>query len=350
MTSLDLTTNAYVLDILAQPTALRDTLTAFSTAALSAVGPIAAQLHAGRYRQIVLTGMGSSFHALAPTHLELMAHGLLAQRLETSELVHHAASILDEGALVVAVSQSGRSAEIRQLLERSRGRSTVIGITNSADGPLAEQADATLLTRAGDEYSVSSKTYVAGLVALSLLGATLTGQDLDARLATLRGVPDLAATYLSDWQTHVAAAHAALSGVTVLYLAGRGPSLAAAGTGGLITKEAARFPAEGMSCAAFRHGPLELVSPEVAVMVFEGDGPTTALNAALAADVKVAGGRSLLIRRGSAGDWLTLPAAPALLLPLLEILPVEIATLALASGRGHAPGVFQRATKVTLVE
>lgn len=350
MTSIDLTSNAYVNDILAQPTALRDTLAAFSTDALGAVGPIAAQLHAGRYRQIVLTGMGSSFHALAPIHLELLAHGLCAQRLETSELVHHVPSILDEGALVVAVSQSGRSVEIRQLLERSRGHSTVIGITNSADGPLAEHADATLLTHAGEEFSVSCKTYITGLVALSLLGAILTGQDISARLATLRDVPDMAATYLRDWQTHVAAARDALTGVTALYLAGRGPSLAAAGTGGLITKEAARFPTEGMSCAAFRHGPLELVSPEVAVMIFEGDGPTTTLNAALAADVKAAGGRSLLVQRGSAGDWLTLPAAPARLLPMLEILPVEMATLALASARGHTPGVFQHATKVTLVE
>lgn len=349
MITHDLLDNAYVNDILAQPTALRDTLAGFGADALGGLRPITARLAAGGYRRIVLTGMGSSFHALNPLHLELLRHDLCAHRLETSELVHQAPSVLSDDTLVVAVSQSGRSAEILRLLELSAGRCTVIGITNAADGPLAARADVTLLTRAGAEHSVSCKTYVTGLIALSLLGALLTGGDVAERLAVWAVAPELVARYLSRWETHVDSAATALAGIRALYLAGRGASLATAGTGGLTTKESAHFPAEGMSCAAYRHGPLEMIGPDIAVFVFEGDGPTTALNVALASEVTAAGGRGLLVRRGGDG-WLSLPQAPALVLPVLEILPVQMATLALATAHGHAPGVFQHATKVTLVE
>ena len=346
MTIIDLHANAYVNDILAQPQALRDTLAGLATDQLDA---IAERWASGRYRQIVLTGMGSSFHALHPIHLELLAHGLWAQRLETSELIHFAPEILTDDTLVVVVSQSGRSAEILRLLERNQGKSAIIAITNSADNPLADQADVALVTRAGVESAVSCKTYVTGLVALSLLSAALTGQDVGARAKLWSAVPDLVAQYLSHWQDHVGAARSALSGIRALYYTGRGPSQATAGTGGLTTKESTHFPAEGMGGAAFRHGPFELIDSDVAVFVFEGDGPTAALNTALAADVAAAGGRALLVRRGGEG-WLSLPDAPALALPVLEILPVQMSTLALATARGHAPGVFRLGTKVTEVE
>lgn len=346
MTTIDLHANAYVNDILAQPKALRDTLASITADQLDA---IAQRWTSDRYRHIVLTGMGSSFHALHPIHLELLAHGIWAQRLETSELIHFTPEILREDTLVIVVSQSGRSAEILRLLERNQGRSAIIAITNSTDNPLTDQADVALVTRAGVESAVSCKTYVTGLMALSLLSAALTRQDVGVRMTAWSAVPDLVALYLSHWEDHVEAARAALSGIRALYFTGRGPSQATAGTGGLTTKESTHFPAEGMGGAAFRHGPFEMIDPDVAVLVFEGDGPTAALNIALAADVTAAGGRALLVRRGGK-DWLSLPEAPALALPVLEILPVQMTTLALATARGHAPGVFHLGTKVTAVE
>ena len=81
-----------------------------------------------------------------------------------------------------------------------------------------------------------------------------------------------------------------LVGVGYVILAGRGASLAAAGTRGLIIKEAAHFPAEGMSCAAFRHGPLDMASPQTFVLVYEGLDPTRALNRNLVADIRKIGG------------------------------------------------------------
>jgi glucosamine--fructose-6-phosphate aminotransferase (isomerizing) len=122
------------------------------------------------------------------------------------------------------------------------------------------------------------------------------------------------------------------------------------GTAGLITKESAHFPAEGMSAAAFRHGPFELVDGRMFLLVFEGDPRTAELNHRLARDVKAAGGRAAVVCESGEPGLFHTPPVPPRLRPVSEILPVEMITLALAARAGHAPGVFSRAAKITLSE
>ena len=151
-------------------------------------------------KRVLLTGMGSSFHALYPLRLALIAQGIQTEMFETSELIHFAPRLLSPDTLVVAVSQSGRSAEILQLLDLIHKDAPLIGVTNTPDSPLAQKSSAVLLTRAGEEYSVSCKTYVAGLAALLLLGDLLTGRDPAETIAVIRASIGLTAEYLSHWE------------------------------------------------------------------------------------------------------------------------------------------------------
>jgi glucosamine--fructose-6-phosphate aminotransferase (isomerizing) len=338
----------YVRDILDQPAALGDSLAAF--AAFPSLRPFAERLAAGDLRRVVLTGMGSSYYALHPLTLTLIARGLTAQMFETSELIHYAPALLEPHTLLVVVSQSGRSVEVVQLLKQTRGCVPVVGLTNTADSPLALQADVLLLTRAGDEFSVSSKTYVTALAALAWLGEALTGHDPAPTCVDLERVPAAMAQYLAHWTEHVETLCRQLADVRHLLLVGRGPSLAAVGTGALIIKESAHFPAQGLSSAAFRHGPLEMASPDHFVLVYSGAAVTGELNARLADDIRAAGGRAALVRESPVVDVFALPPAAEVARPLLEILPAQMLSLALAKLKGHEPGHFERATKVTLTE
>jgi len=342
--------NAYLHDILAQPTALRATLAALAATDLAPFYTLANRLASGDLRRVVLTGMGSSYHALHPIYLRLLNHGLAVQRIETSELLHYLPNLLDPTTLLVTVSQSGQSIEIKQLLERVGNRLPLVAVTNSTENPLAQQATATLITQAGPEATVSCKTYTSALLALAVLSRTLTGESPQALLAELQAIPEAVANYLEHWEAHVQAASQQLAETRYLILAGRGTSLAATGTGGLIIKESARFPTEGMSSAAFRHGPLEMVGPHVFVLVYEGDAPTAKLNAGLVQDVRAAGGQSALVQQSTGHGLFNLPQVPLSALPILEILPAQMVSLALALLQGHAPGVFARATKITLDE
>ncbi|MGQ9681504.1 MAG: SIS domain-containing protein [Anaerolineae bacterium] len=353
----------YLDDLLAQPQALADTIAGLRSAA--PLTDVARELHEGRYRRIVLTGMGSSFYAAHPLALRLSAAGLWAAEAETSELNYYYPAWLAPDSLLVAISQSGASAETVRLLalsqhscgkhpspfplpSRGEGKVTVAGVTNEAESPLARAADVTVLMRAGHEASVSCKTYLATLAALAWLGDQLLPEE-PPWLPHIGGAIPAVAAYLANWQSHVAWLQETLRGIRQLYLVGRGPSLATVGTGGLILKESTHLPAEGLSSAAFRHGPFEIVSPQTYVLAFAGAEATAALNAHLIADVLAAGGRGALVGPDGEGAF-AIPPVPEPALPILEMLPVQMMTLALAALQGFEPGRFALGSKVTTVE
>lgn len=336
---------AYLRDLLAQPQALTDTV-----AGLRALPPLPERALAGQ--RIVLTGLGSSLHGLYPLHLRLVRAGLTACMVETGELVHTQSTLLGGRTLVIAVSQSGRSVEMVQLLDligAREARPFVIGVTNTPDSPLALRADTVVPLRAGAEFSVSCKTYLATLVALEWLGDTLTGDDPAGGLREADQAAPAVQGYLAGWRAHVAHLAGEFAGLRHLFLLGRGASLAAAGTGALILKESTRFHAEGMSSPAFRHGPLEMVAPGLHALVFAGEPATLELNRALARDIRSAGGWATLVGTGSEPGPFRLPAAPARLSPVLEMLPVQMLSLALAALAGREAGRFERATKITTI-
>src|SRR4051812_17934696 len=130
------------------------------------------------FRRIVLTGMGSSFHGLHPLNLQLIEHGYTSAMVETSELVHYQSRVLDPQTLVIAVSQSGESAEMVRLAKVNEG-APVIAVTNTPNSTLAKHAGASLVTRAGQEFSVSCKTYLTTLMMLRWLADALCGRDAE---------------------------------------------------------------------------------------------------------------------------------------------------------------------------
>jgi glutamine---fructose-6-phosphate transaminase (isomerizing) len=338
----------YLLDILDQPRAIATTV-----AGLRSDGDLYPRIAAARRRdhaRLVLTGMGSSFHALYPLEILFAAHGETVCRTETSELIHSLPALLNSESIIAAVSQSGQSAEIVRLLEQNRHRAKVIAVSNTPESPLAREADLAILTRAGDEFSVSTKTYVATLCALETLGSAWCGHDPDETFSALLAAADRLDEYLRDWRDHVQSLASELEGVRQIFYLGRGVSLSAAETGALITKESTRSFAEGMGGAAFRHGPLEMLGPETMVFVFEGDGAAGELNRKLVADLHARHGRAELIGPGARIPALRLPEVPPRVLPILEIAPAQVLTLAIAARAGMEPGCFAHATKITAEE
>jgi len=347
-TDLSIVEGSYLRDLLAQPCALKDTLDQLDQT--RDLQTLVDALNRGKFKTVVLTGMGSSFHALNPLLMQLMQYGLPAVLVETSELIYFWRRLLKPSSLVVAVSQSGSSVEIIRFLKLNRGRAPVIAVTNTADSPLAKRGAAVICTRAGEEFSVSCKTYVSALLALKFLGdqlclipSTRTRRELKAALPPVRA-------YLERWREHVECLAPKLAGIRQLFLVGRGPSLAAVGTGALILKESTRFPAEGLSSAAFRHGPFEMLGPETFVLVFGGISKTRELNRRLLEDIRKEQGRAEFVTEHSDGGAFCLASVPPSVLPILEILPVQMMTLSLSTMTGCEPGKFRFAKKITTTE
>jgi glucosamine--fructose-6-phosphate aminotransferase (isomerizing) len=332
--------NAYLNDILAQPQALRDTVAAL------AGQPPARPLAACGFRHIVLTGMGASQAALIPLWHVLVAAGHAPLLVETSELLHAASALLQPDSLLVVVSQSGRSAETVHLLAK-RNHATLYAVTNDATSPLAQQADHAWITAAGAEHAVSCKTYLASLATLVLAGADLTGADPASLRAALIAEADRLTLTLTDAAQRAKTLAARIASPSLI-LCGRGASLAAVHCGALIIKEAAKVHAEGLSSAAFRHGPLELAVTGTTAVIFTGDNP--ALHQGLADDVTRAGGWGLLVGPAVVDPAWRLPAVAPALRPLHEIIPLQLLSVGLAWKHGREPGVFAVGAKITTVE
>lgn len=338
---------AYFSDLMAQPDALKATI---SHLARDGAWDEAKAFVVGRtWRRIVLTGMGSSYHALHPLNLSLIAAGFTPIMIETAELVHYALPLCDADTLVILVSQSGRSAETLRLLD-AKQQAAILGITNTPGSPLAKRADLALLTQAGTEFSVSCKTYVTTMLVLAWLGAIVSKRTESEALVRLNPIVARVAAYLAKWRQHVDELGNLLERSRHLFLAGRGRSLAAVGTGALIIKESSHVHAEGMSSAAFRHGPLEMLQDDMTTIVFDGDEPTRTLNQRLASQLSSDGLRCSRVGADAKLESLRIPAGEADLLPILEILPVEMMTLALAGLAGREAGKFEHASKVTETE
>ena len=298
-----------------------------------------------RYDRIVMTGMGASLFGQYPAYLRLAEAGLPVWLIETSELLGEAHGLITPRTLLWITSQSGESAEIAALLARIPAPGpTVLGVTNAEDGQLAREADVVLPLHSGDEHAVGTKSYVATLAAHALAVDHALGAPADAGL---RAAPERLAGYLDQLEAHVDELDAALPERT-LFVVGRGASLAAVQTGALIVKEAAKVPIEGMSAPQFRHGPLDIIEPGVAVVALAGSAANVPRNRQLVEDVRRLGGNGYWIAGTADGDGHRLAdLGSAAALPIAEIVPLQLLSVALARRRHIEPGAFRHIGKVT---
>ena len=333
-------TSPYLDDIRSQPEALERLLTA-------GLAPDVRALLGGleRFDRIVLTGMGASLFAHYPAFLRLSAAGFPVWTIEASELLGAAGGIITPRSLVWITSQSGRSAEVAALLDALPGGGPVVlGVTNDTESDLACRAHVVLALHSGLEHTVGTRSYVNTLVAEALAVDASLRQRHDQALDRL---PEQLGTYLARWDEHIQALSSISAGKT-LFVVGRGASLAAVQTGGLIIKEAAKVAVEGMSTPQFRHGPLEIVGPDVTVLHLAGDGPDIASNRQLLHDVERAGGDARWLSRDHHDTAAELPQIDnAIALPIAEILPLQLLSVALARQTGVEPGAFRHIEKVT---
>jgi glucosamine--fructose-6-phosphate aminotransferase (isomerizing) len=345
-------TSPFLAEILEQPEALRRSVNHYP-AGHDGLNKLAQTIQTGRQDRVILTGMGSSLYSCYPLWLSLNTQTALpATMWDASELIHFAPNILTPQTVLIAVSQSGESVELRELIRLANRPGISIAITNGTDNSLARWADLTLDTHAGDEAAVSTKTYLTTLAVLHLLGTQLSGQRVESTKDALNRVAADLSDFLSDWESKLEAMTNFLGTCESLAYMGRGPSLASVMTGALITEESSKVFCMGLSAGQFRHGPLELARPGLKAVMFAGSGPASLLNRRLAQEIGRCGGKCLLITPASAEASpnlfeLTIPKAVPGLLPILEIVPVQLLTIRLAQLRGFEPAAFDHATKVT---
>ena len=348
---------SYLDEIGEQPAAIRRQAGLLTPQLAARVQEIRRAIAAGAIRHIVLTGMGASLHSAYGTWLRLAGALPVPVTLwDTSELVQQAPAVLREGTMVIAVSQSGESVELRRMTEVDDGSSVRVAVTNTADNSLARWAGLALATQVGPERTVSTKTYTGGLVALHVFERLLAGGAgrLEAEIEALAAAAETLLPRLTEEAEKILGFVGHDRPVTFI---GRGASYSSAAMAALVTAEAAKAPTQALSGGQFRHGPLELVRDGFRAVLFMGDGATRGLNSKTAADIEAFGGRCLIVEPEDAGTMqtaavrtVTLPRVAPALLPALEILPIQFLMVPMAVARGFEAGRFLNGAKVTAIE
>lgn len=311
------------------------------------------EVAAGR-RRVLLVARGSSDNAaIYGRYLLEVAAGVPAALAAPSVATHYRARLDLTDTLVVSVSQSGATTEIVETQEWARGcGAATVAVTNVAGSPLAEEADAALVTRAGPELAVpATKTYLTQLVALAVLAESLGATP--SLVGDLDRVPEAVSDLLGS---DVGPAAEALAAAERVVVSGRGLLLGTALETALKMEETCLRPVRGYSYADLRHGPISVVSKGLlAVLVASAHGPLAEPMSDLVRDLHERGARVLGI--GGTPDFAGLcdlhlpgPDLPETVEPIASAVPAQLMIEQMARRLGLDPDNPRGLTKVTRTE
>ncbi len=338
--------NKLFADILGQPASLAGVIAYQSGAGRGVLARAAAEVrHA---RRVIFTGMGSSLFACMPAAAALNADGRCCTVVEAAELLYFQLNALTRDTAAVLVSRSGDTVEVVKLIPELRARGVhIIGVTNSGSSTLAREADLLIEVGSEPDHLVALRTYTGTAATLLMLASHASGTG-----SLPEALPDLMESLIAQCMKDSEQWRDWLEPARYIYVLGRGASLGSVNEGALLFHESARQPAIPMSSAHFRHGPVEVVSPEYRAIVFATQPATRALDQRLAEDLQQMGGHVRCI--GGSGalalcEWpAQLQAGPVA--AIAEIIPVQIAAARLAEWRGVPAASFQFAPLVTVDE
>jgi glucosamine--fructose-6-phosphate aminotransferase (isomerizing) len=331
----------FLQDILRQPDELQRTIDYLRGAGHRPLAEAAAVVRCARH--VYLTGIGSSWHA-ALTAAPLFSRGSHPVYVQdASELLHFAT--IPPDAVIIMISRTGRSVEIVHLLAKAREcGAIVIGVTNSEDGPLAQEARIPILVAAKLDHGISVNTYSTLAAAASALATATVGFFDDPLAASLSHAVAATARSMIGWQEQIADSAWFLPG-SVCYFLARGSSLGSSHEARLLWEEGVKSPATAMGTGGFRHGPQEMVAEGSRFGIWIDGRSMRGPDLAVARDLRRLGASVMLIGQDlpeDAGDLVfRLPEVPSEWQFLIDIMPAQLAAERLSRLSGVACDSFR---------
>jgi glucosamine--fructose-6-phosphate aminotransferase (isomerizing) len=314
---------------------------------------VAAELRAADPPFVLLAARGSSDNAARYAQYVLGAHhGRVVALAAPSLSTVYGARLAMRGALVVGISQSGRSPDVVAVVEQARRQGApTLALTNDPGSPLGRAAARCFAVRAGEELAIAAtKSYTAELAALAMISAALSGEA--ARWRELEALPDAVAAAVAA-EGPLQALAAELRAASRILVLGRGFNFCTAHEVALKVTETSYVLAEAHSWVDFLHGPAAMVEPGLAVVVIAPSGAVAGevfplfdlLDARGATSIAIADRGDVLARASAA---LALPqGVPEWLSPIVAVIPGQRLAAALARARGIDPDAPRGLSKIT---
>ncbi|GAA4540469.1 glutamine--fructose-6-phosphate transaminase (isomerizing) [Amycolatopsis samaneae] len=304
--------------------------------------------------KVFVVACGSAYHSGLVAKYAIEHWCRLPVEVELASEFRYRDPVLDRATLVVAVSQSGETADTLEAVRHAREqKARVLAVCNTNGAQIPRESDAVLYTHAGPEIGVAStKAFLAQIAANYLVGLAL---------AQARGTkyPDEVAREFAELEAMPAAVQKVLSTVdqvrdlgrriadskAVLFL-GRHVGFPVALEGALKLKELAYMHAEGFAAGELKHGPIALIEDGLpVVVVMPSPKGRAVLHSKLVSnisEIQARGARTIVIAeegdetvRPFADELIEVPAVPTLLQPLVSTVPLQVLAAEIARSRGY---------------
>jgi glucosamine--fructose-6-phosphate aminotransferase (isomerizing) len=300
-------------------------------------------------QRIVMVACGTSWHACLVGEYLFEDLARINVEVEYASEFRYRNPIINENDVVIAVSQSGETADTLAALELAKSKgATILGICNVVGSSISRITDAGSYTHAGPEIGVAStKAFTAQVTVLTLMAlslahkkGTISETKFHTMLAELEAIPDKVKRVLdkNDIIEEIAAKYK--DAANALYL-GRGSSFPVALEGALKLKEISYIHAEGYPAAEMKHGPIALIDEEMPVFVIATQGTSYEKVVSNIQEVKARKGKIIaVVTEGDvavkemADHVIEIPNTDEHLVPLLATIPFQLLSYHIAVMRG----------------
>src|SRR5256885_6532505 len=307
-------------------------------------------------KRIKIVASGTSRHAGLAGKYRIEGLAELPVDVDHSSEFAYRRPLLERNELVIAITQSGETADTLAALREVKTRGALsVAICNVVQSTIAREADAALYTYAGPEISIAStKAFVAQLAVLYLLALYLAqicdkvkSDFVRHSIAALLALPEKISAVLKR-ETEVAGIADHFHTATDFLFLGRGVHYPVVLDGALKLKEVSYIHAEGYPTGEVKHGPQALIDETLPVVIVATRDPNDADSVlryektlANLKDIRKRSGQVIAIAntgddeiRRATEHAIFVPNAPELLLPMIEIVPLQLLAYYIAVRRG----------------
>ncbi|GAB4027089.1 glutamine--fructose-6-phosphate transaminase (isomerizing) [Spirosoma koreense] len=301
-------------------------------------------------KRIVIIGCGTSWHAglVAEYIFEELAR--IPVEVEYASEFRYRNPIIKEGDIVIAISQSGETADTLAAIELAKSKgATIFGVCNVVGSSIARATDAGAYTHAGPEIGVAStKAFTAQVTVLTLMAlaaakrkGTLSDSLFRQLLAEMESIPAKVEKVLQAADKIKEIAYIFTYARNFIYL-GRGLNFPVALEGALKLKEISYIHAEGYPAAEMKHGPIALIDEDMPVVVIATKDSSYEKVVSNIQEVKARKGRVIAIT--TEGDThlpamvdftIEIPKVHDILMPLVSVVPLQLLAYDIAVMRGR---------------
>jgi len=302
-----------------------------------------------RAKHVVITACGTAFHAGLVGEFLIEQLARIPVETEYASEFRYRNPIIEDGTIVIAISQSGETADTLAAIEQAKERGAmVLGVVNVVGSTIARTTDAGIYLHVGPEIGVAStKAFTAQVAVLSMLAIELgrrrhVSSDQAAEyIHQLAEIPEKIDRILAQ-SAHIREIAAANIHKDNWLFLGRGFNYPVALEGALKLKEISYIHAEGLPAAEMKHGPIALIADGMPAVFIATAGPQYDKMMGNIEEVRARGGKVIVV--ASEGDTtiadradhlITIPEAPELFQPMLTAIPLQLLAYHAAVLRGH---------------